>query len=90
MPIGRDIIDLLCDAVDLAASRKVIGPATIQRKIRVGFARAAHLNDLLEANGIVRRQPGTLACDVLITEADAADVKARLREIAAAEPGLPR
>lgn len=83
-PIGDDI-DLLCQAVDLAASLKVIGPATIQRKIRVGFARAARLTDLLEANGLVRRQPGTLACDVLITERDAGDVKADLREIAAAE-----
>jgi S-DNA-T family DNA segregation ATPase FtsK/SpoIIIE len=68
IPIGRDL-DLLCDAARMALShRGRIGPAVIQRKVRVGFAKAARLMILLEDYGVIGQVGPDGRADMVTTE----------------------
>ncbi len=82
---GDDDDPLLWEAADIVATSGLGSTSMLQRRLKVGYARAGRIMDMLEMKGIVGPPDGSKPREVLVDIEDLESIKAFEREDAAEE-----
>jgi S-DNA-T family DNA segregation ATPase FtsK/SpoIIIE len=85
-PQGGGGDELLAEAIRTVVSTGAASVALLQRRLRVGYARAGRLVDIMEQMGIISGYDGSKARGVLITEED---LPATLAGLDGGDAGVP-
>lgn len=73
-------LDQVLEAVRLVVGSQFGSPSMLQRKLRVGYARAGRVMDVLEAYGVVAKAEGSIAREVLVKPDDVDEILAEIRD----------
>lgn len=71
----NDDDELLGEATDIILQARKASASLLQRRLRIGYARAANILDILESRGIIGPGDGARPRDVLIGSANDADMR---------------